>query len=594
MGGKTVIDTSDLAKAIERSNQLSIAFNQKMTEMMKESNELHQKEMKSLYEKINESRQESLKIMEGIRKDQKERIEKYEEEKKENERKRELRKIEANNQLINETNLSKESILNEYEEEFDRMKNIYCIEEINKLNITNEIEDLFYKLYQSENIKDIFLKEIIKQIKLFKFNNKINCYNIQIIGNTGVGKSTLINSLLRIEAAKTSVGSVGTLTTKEYSSDEFPFIKFIDTRGTELDSANDINKVKENTLNYIEEKLSEKDPNKTIHCLFYCITGNRFEGIVADLLLTLRKKYKNGNLPIIIVYTQNNDDELFNQMKSYINDKLRANSETEISDRVEDINIVGVLAKKKIININNMIIPIKPFGLDKLMNFVKLKAKHAVIIATINMIKKFCIDYVKLLLEKAYNAMLRDLGSFIASENDENTILYNTLKNIFVKYIPIENHNFSLNGDQNIKNCVTILTNKINDIQQKQLSKFSEEASEKIGAQVEKAQYNIICQNSGVEMNNLKEYSQYKNEGKNDLQKKLEKKSNKYAKINFAEIVYQKTASKFKILFKECIDEIIEEENEINELIKNLNSNISEEITNKIDGLIDRLREYQN
>lgn len=243
--------------------------------------------MKSLYEKINESRQESLKIMEGIRKDQKERIEKYEEEKKENERKKELRKIEANNQLINETNLSKESILNEYEEEFDIMKNIYCIEEINKLNITNEIEDLFYKLYQSENIKDIFLKEIIKQIKLFKFNNKINCYNIQIIGNTGVGKSTLINSLLRIEAAKTSVGSVGTLTTKEYSSDEFPFIKFIDTRGTELDSANDINKVKENTLNYIEEKLSEKDPNKTIHCLFYCITGNRFEGIVENLLLTL-------------------------------------------------------------------------------------------------------------------------------------------------------------------------------------------------------------------------------------------------------------------------------------------------------------------
>ena len=58
------------------------------------------------------------------------------------------------------------------------MKNIYCIEEINKLNITNEIEDLFYKLYESENIKDIFLKEIIKQIKLFKFNNKINFYNI--------------------------------------------------------------------------------------------------------------------------------------------------------------------------------------------------------------------------------------------------------------------------------------------------------------------------------------------------------------------------------------------------------------------------------
>ena len=38
--------------------------------------------MKSLYEKINQSRQESMKIMEVISKDQKERVEKYEEEKK--------------------------------------------------------------------------------------------------------------------------------------------------------------------------------------------------------------------------------------------------------------------------------------------------------------------------------------------------------------------------------------------------------------------------------------------------------------------------------------------------------------------------------
>ena len=115
-----------------------------MTEMMKESNESHQKEMKSLYEKINESRQESIKIMEGIRKAQKERIEKYEEEKKENERKKELKQIEANNQLINETNLSKDSILKEYEEEFDKMKNIYCFEEIDNMDISNDIEDLFY------------------------------------------------------------------------------------------------------------------------------------------------------------------------------------------------------------------------------------------------------------------------------------------------------------------------------------------------------------------------------------------------------------------------------------------------------------------
>ena len=594
MGGKTVIDTSDIARAIERSNQLAMANNQKMMELMKESSESHKKEMELLYKQINESKEQSMKIMEGLRKDQKEKITKYEEEKKEKKKLKELKQKQANNQLISETNLSKAFILKECEEEFDKIKDIYCIEEINNMNISNEIEELFYQLYESENIKDIFLKELLKQIKLFKFNNKINCYNIQIIGNTGVGKSTLINSLLRVDLAKTCVGSVGTLKTEEYSSDKFPFIKFIDTRGTELDSANDITKVKENTLNYIEEKLSEKDPNKTIHCLFYCLTGNRFEGIVADLLLTLRKKYKNGNLPIIIVYTQNSDDILFEQMKSYINEQLRANSETEISDNVEDINIVGVLAKKKIISIRNITIPIKPFGLDKLLTFVKFKAKHSFIIATINMIKKYCLDYAKLLLEKNLTRILKNIDNFVSSENDENTILYNTLKNIFIQFIPKEYLNLTMNGDQNIKNAVKILTNKINDIQIKQLALFAAEASEKIGAQVEKTQYNIICQNSGVTLNNLKEYSQYKNEGKNELQKKLEIKSNIYAKINFAKYLYEKAASKFKILFKESIEQIIEEDNEINYLIKNLNNNISEDITNKIDKLIEELKKYQD
>ena len=388
MGGDTVVDTSDIARAIERSNQLAMANNQKMMELMKENSESHKKEMELLYKQLNDSKEQSMKIMEGIRKEQKEKIEKYEEEKKEEKKRKELKQKQANNQLLNETNLSKAFILNECEKEFDKLKDIYCIKEINDLNISNEIEALFYQLYESENIKDIYLKEILKQIRSFRFNNQINCYNIQIIGNTGVGKSTLINALLREDLAQTCVGSVGTLSTQEYSSDKFTFIKFIDTRGTELDSANEITKVKENTLNYIDEKLSEKDPNKTIHCLFYCLTGNRFEGIVAELLLTLRKKYKNGNLPIKIVYTQNNDDTLFEQMKSYINDKLRANSETEISENVEDINIVGVLAKKKIIRINNMNIPIKPFGLDKLLTYVKFKAKHSFIIATINMIKK--------------------------------------------------------------------------------------------------------------------------------------------------------------------------------------------------------------
>ena len=71
MGGKTVIDTSDISRAIERSNQLALANNQKFMEMMKESSESHKKEMELLYKQIKDSRDESMKIMDGIRKDQK-------------------------------------------------------------------------------------------------------------------------------------------------------------------------------------------------------------------------------------------------------------------------------------------------------------------------------------------------------------------------------------------------------------------------------------------------------------------------------------------------------------------------------------------
>ena len=595
MGSDINIDTKDLAEAIERSNQLAAENNKKMMEMMKASRESHQKQMDLLNEQINKSREESLKIMEGIKKEQKEKIEKYELEKKEKKQKKELRQKQANDQLINETTMSKNLILKECEEEFDKIKDIYCLEDINNLSLSDDLEELFYNFYKNENVKDIYLNKILNLINSFEFNNKIKCYNIQIIGNSGVGKSTLINALLREEVAKTTIGSVGTLETKEYTSKKFPFIRFIDTRGTELDSANDIYKVKENTLKYIEKKLSEKDPNKTIHCLFYCLTGNRFEGVVKNVLLELRKKYKNGNLPIIIVYTQNNDVELFSAMKSYINNALKEDCNTQLGDREEDINLVGVLAKKKenIIN-DERLRPTKPFGLDKLLMFLKLKAKRAFIIATINMIKQYCLDKAILLLENNFKELLKNINYFLSKENDINTILSNIIKNLFIKYIPKENCNISNNSEEKLKNIIEIWTKKIAQIHKKNLEKFLNESSEKISIQVDKAQYNVICQNSGVALSNIKDHEQYTKEGKDELKQKLEIKSEIYATKNFAKKLYLDAASKFKILFKESIMFIIENEKKINDLIMVKNNNISEEITNKIDNLINEIKLYQN
>ena len=57
--------------------------------------------------------------------------------------------------------------------------------------------------------------------------------NVLVIGNSGVGKSTLINSVLGDEKAKTGYGSSGTTDKLEiYESEEVAF-RIIDTVGFE-------------------------------------------------------------------------------------------------------------------------------------------------------------------------------------------------------------------------------------------------------------------------------------------------------------------------------------------------------------------------
>ena len=577
-------DNSALIRALIASNE---ANHRKFLALMEQSEKSHKEYMKILSDEIQHTKEQNQKILSELKEDLKKKDEEYENKKKLKKEKKELKQKQANQQLIEEINFTKDLILKDCESEFDNMKNIYCMKEIEKIRINEDLEELYLGLFESENIGQLFLKNILEEIKKFKFNKKINNYNIQIIGKTGVGKSTLVNTLLRTEVASTTFGRIGTHETQEFSCIKYPFIKFIDTRGTELSSSNNIDKVQENTLNYIEKRLSEKDPNKTIHCLFYCINANRFEDIEADVLLKLRQKYKNGNLPIIIVYTQNYFEEDFEEMKKYINVKLKKNNETEIGEKVTDINFVGVVAKKK----SN----IKPNGLDKLLNYLKLKAKNAFLIAIINMIKKYCIDFMEIILNQTLNNILSNINVFLPTENNkfDESILFNTIKNVFLEFVPQNEQNLSELGENLLKNTAKKLSLEIIEIHQKKLKEFAKDYSEKIGLEIEKAQYNVINQNLGIKLN-IKEYSYFKNEGKNSLENSLKNKSIEYAYINYAKKICEKSAIKFKSLFKESLQEIIEKEKEINDIILSLNNNISEDITHKIDELIEEIKIYQN
>ena len=64
-----------------------------------------------------------------------------------------------------------------------------------------------------------------------------------------------------------------------------PHISLIDSRGFEKGNYNASSFVKEIT-NYVEEQQLKGNPDNFIHCIWYCITGTRFEDIEEETLKT--------------------------------------------------------------------------------------------------------------------------------------------------------------------------------------------------------------------------------------------------------------------------------------------------------------------
>ena len=115
--------------------------------------------------------------------------------------------------------------------------------------------------------------------------------------------------------------------------------------------------------NYIKEQLLTNDINNFVHCIWYCITGNRFEQAEIDLLNALKYTYPDNKIPIIIVYTQATDENMITDMKKYI-------KEININEK-----FIKVLAeRKKLIDKNYL----EAFGLDELLNETFKKCKLAI------------------------------------------------------------------------------------------------------------------------------------------------------------------------------------------------------------------------
>ena len=270
---------------------------------------------------------------------------------------------------------------------------------------TDNLKTLSQQICEKEKLMDKLIEYIKKSSELImeKYFKNSKHFNVLLLGKTGVGKSTLINGTLDLsenEKAKTGVGEPVTKEFDEYTSDKRKGLRLIDSRGIELEGQN-IKVVFDSSKKLIEDRAREGDPDKLIHCIWYCFksSGLRFENCEKEILTLLMNQYDDNNLPIIIVITQNYIAEDTEVMIDYL--------KKDFQNR--EIIIMPVVAEKKNIGSKKNEIIVKKDGIEELIIESFEKSQKAVLPAVMKSIKEKIIQIFTRNIEIKKNKLKNDI-----------------------------------------------------------------------------------------------------------------------------------------------------------------------------------------
>ena len=420
MGGKSSKSESEIRENERQKNQIENLerANRQQKEFMEKQLKLYQEEMKRMREQQEQAQKDSQQRFKEMMEEQRRRDEemqekiqkaKDEEEKRklEEEKKREEERRKKEEEIYKEFEKEKESIIfKEIEnivDEFNENSNDFCVEEIEKYD-EDKITKLVESFISTENIKSVLMEKVKLQVDDYnrtKGDQSIKHLNIILVGPSGVGKSTLINSVLQLDENKGAPTGIGEPCTQGepqfYDSIKVNFIRVADSKGIEKGSYG-VDAVVESTKNFIEKQLLTKDPDKYIHCIWYCITGARFEDVEKESLQKLADIYNNSELPIIVVYTKAIMKSLYEPIEKKIRDLkkdlefvpvISKEIEIEESDEDEDEDEEDNNNKKKKKKL------LKKKGIKKLMDLSVQKAGKAVASACFTAIKNNILEDIK-------------------------------------------------------------------------------------------------------------------------------------------------------------------------------------------------------
>ena len=296
--------------------------------------------------------------------------------------------------------------LTDLSKNFVQNSNDFCEKELNSDYEKNDkkLYNLIDKLNNTENFENIFnnkIKQCLEELssKMNKLN--VDHLNILLIGPTGVGKSFLINTILQLDKkskAKTKNSKPSTKTFTQYESKKVPNIRLIDSRGLEKGNYNTEVFIKD-VVNYIEQKELNGNPDEFIHCIWYCVTGTRFEDIEEEILFKLNELYDDNKLPIIVVYTQAIVPEYYNAI------------ENEIRKIKKNIEYIPVIAQDIKISDNQYV---KSKNLDKLLMKSVEKSKNAVYSSVFSSLRKNILNETEKDINQNYKNIIEDLQKFTA------------------------------------------------------------------------------------------------------------------------------------------------------------------------------------
>ena len=318
-------------------------------------------------------------------------------------------KHEFNKQLFDGiTMLNKHKAQNEFLEKLVKLIDCHYNEVFkNKKFIEEEEICKNIKLNTPKQMDSKIIVELKKQTEILLESQEGNHYNILVLGRTGVGKSTLINVVLNLEGNKaakenpvkpeTGVDNENSSNSEEtsipkskkkfvpleYSSEKSSLV-LLDSRGIEISKNYNIDIATEDIKQFIEERNGlNSDPDKFIHCIWYLVTGNRFEDDEGKYVKSLKSLYTNFGLPIIFVYTKAISEKESDLIKGRIEDFME-----------EKINFIPIIAREIEIKTKKKAIPIEAYGVFEEDGLIKISfdlAKKA--------IKSSYFNYMKNLLK---------------------------------------------------------------------------------------------------------------------------------------------------------------------------------------------------